>query len=266
MIKAVLSDFDGTLVDNNGNFDPLVHNLIKQIQSKGVRFSIATGRAHMGRVGASITDLGIDGYHIFNGGALILDTLTNKKLWYQPISAESAKKIIPYLQKQKLVFVAETLDAGYESGIIDLPPFMKGSVVKPIAELSDMSGIVKIMIIAFANALNETQIQSYIKEIEESVKDVTFITFQYNGKGGFDITSELSTKHTAVLEYMRLLNLKKEEIIAIGNDFNDYPMFTAAGYSIAMPDSPKELKEIASFVVKEEGGVVPALQHILNLR
>jgi len=98
------------------------------------------------------------------------------------------------------------------------------------------------MTLAFANALSEREVNKHTHTIGQLCKDITFITFMYGGKGGFDVTSEKSTKHTAVLEYMRILNLKKEEVVVIGNDFNDYPMFTAAGYSIAMPDSPKELK------------------------
>lgn len=209
MIKAILSDFDGTLVDEKGYLDPSVKDLIQEIQKKGIRFSIATSRAHIGRVGDTIRDLGIDGYHIFNGGALILDTVSMKRLWYQPISEDSAKKVINYLKENNLVFVAESLDTGYEYNVTDIPEFMKGAIVRPLSALTTYSDLVKIMTLAFANSLSDEEVKKHTHAIGQLCKDITFIPFMYHGKGGFDITSEKSTKHTAVLEYMRMLNLKK---------------------------------------------------------
>ena len=80
-------------------------------------------------------------------------------------------------------------------------------------------------------------------------------------------TSEKATKHTAVLEYERLLNIQHNQTVSLGDDYNDYPMFTAIGYNFAMENAPKELKEIADFIapIVENNGTVVALQHIISL-
>lgn len=67
MIKAILSDFDGTLVREDGTYDPQLKELLATIRKKGIRFSVATGRSHIGRVKKAITDLGVDGIHILHG-------------------------------------------------------------------------------------------------------------------------------------------------------------------------------------------------------
>jgi hypothetical protein len=55
--------------------------------------------------------------------------------------------------------------------------------------------------------------------------------------------------------------------VAIGDGHNDYPLFTACGYKIAMGNAPSELKDIADLVVPptHEGGMKQALEHIISL-
>lgn len=266
-IKAILSDFDGTLVDNESNYDPQTAVMIKNLQSRGICFSIATGRTFNGRVETAINDLSINGIHIFNGGAIILNTISHRRLWYQPLSNKSLRIIVPYLQKAGVYFVVEKENDAFISHPIPNPPFMKGVEIKPISKLSFSDDVVKILILAYANTLTAGQADQHIKNIEYHCKDVSAMRFKIGEKVGFDITSEHATKHTATLEYIKTQGLKKDEVVAIGNDFNDYPLFTAVGYSIAMPDSPKELKEIASYVIEDGNqGIVPALKHILDMR
>ena len=82
-----------------------------------------------------------------------------------------------------------------------------------------------------------------------------------------DITSLQSTKLSALIEYSKIFNIPPKEIITIGNGDNDYPLFLASGYKIAMSNSPKELKEIADLVVPNElnQGMKEALTAILHL-
>ena len=266
MIKAILSDFDGTLVSDKGTYHPQTKDLIKKLQKKGICFSIATGRSSMARVGEIIKELEIDGYHIFNGGAVIMDTKTGIRHWYQPISPSSAQKIIDYLKNNHIVFITEKPARSYLSNKIEIPPFLKGTIVDPLDYLVDYTDIVKIVVLVSANYLDATKVRDHIIALESLCADLSYITYQYGEKSGFDLTSEKSTKHTAVLEYLKILGLKKEEVVGIGNDFNDYPLFTACGYTIAMPDSPKELKEIANFIApKGKNGMVSALEKILSL-
>jgi len=67
-IKAILCDFDGTLVDENGQYLSEVKILIKKIQDKNVRFSLATGRAYYSAVKRIEKELDIKGIHILMVG------------------------------------------------------------------------------------------------------------------------------------------------------------------------------------------------------
>ncbi len=263
-IKAILCDFDGTLVDSNVQYFPEVKTLIKKIQDKNVRFSLATGRAYYSSIRRIEKELGFQGIHILHGGAMIFDSIANKILFLQAISNESTAKIVQYLLTQKLIFSIEAKSRVYVSEVV------KGSLHYPdilnrtLDEYKKSEQILKMVIYAKANRLSEESISFHLDNLQKSCSDITAMKFNFFNFFGADITSGKATKHTAVLEYLKILNLTPDEVVAIGDGHNDYPLFTACGFGIAMAAAPKELKEIAGLVVSEvtDGGMVEALEYI----
>lgn len=263
-VKAVLCDFDGTLVNGNIEYSSGIKTLIKKIQDKNIRFSLATGRAYYSAVKKIEKELGIEGIHILHGGAMIFDSIANKTLFLQAISSQSTIKIIQYLLSQKLTFSLEAKNSVYMSQIIKGNTFYPEIPTKEISELNNTEKILKILIFAKVNRLTESEIRFHIKNLQKNCSDISANRFKVFNFFGADITSEKATKHTAVLEYLKILNLSPEEVVAIGDGPNDYPLFTACGFGIAMSSAPKELKEIANLVVPsvDEGGIVEALKYI----
>ncbi|VVA43794.1 conserved hypothetical protein [Candidatus Roizmanbacteria bacterium] len=260
-IKAILCDFDGTLVDENGQYLPKVKILIKKILNKNVRFSLATGRAYYSVTKRIEKELGMKGIHILHGGAMIFDSIANKVLFLQAISNDSTVKIIKYLSSQRLTFALEAKNCAYMSRIVKENNFYPESPSKTISELNKKEQILKILVFARVNRLSESEMINHIKNLQKSCSDISVHRFEFFNFFGADITSERATKHTAVLEYLKILDLAPDEVVAIGDGPNDYPLFTACGFGIAMVKAPKELKEIADLVVNN---IVEALEYIYN--
>lgn len=267
-IKAILSDFDGTLVDHDENLDPSIKKLVRELQSHGVRFSIATGRAYYGSSVQKVeSELGISGLHIFHGGGLILNTNDMSIHWLQAISQESLKFLIKYFLKTKTFFILEAIDSIYVSDARDIPYFYPKNVpAKSVKEVPKNVQILKLLVSAYVNKLNNATIIKHQKNIMANCKDVEPTKFQRFEYFGMDVTSEKATKHTAALEYAKIVGIKSEEMVGIGNSFNDYPLLTACGIKIVMDDAPQELKEIADLVVPitENGGMRMALEYVLK--
>lgn len=267
MIKAILSDFDGTLVDKQETFDPAVPNLISKLKEKNVSFSLATGRSYYGSVEKIVDQLGVQGPHVVHGGAVIYDSSKKKRLFYEPLSSNSSAKIAKYLGENKTVFALEKSNAVYYSQDINIPYYMRWSPIKKMTELTDYDDSIKILVMTSVNTIREEDANRHKKNMESMCHDISIVQFKIEDKYGFDITSEKATKHTAVLKFTELFNLRKEELVGIGDNYNDYPLFTACGYKIAMGNAPKELKDIADCVVPktEDGGMKEALEHVLSL-
>jgi Cof subfamily protein (haloacid dehalogenase superfamily) len=63
----------------------------------------------------------------------------------------------------------------------------------------------------------------------------------------------------------KILGLQPENVMAIGDNFNDLEMLKYAGFSVAMGDAPTEIKNIAQWVAPtvEEDGVAIALEQLI---
>ena len=80
-----------------------------------------------------------------------------------------------------------------------------------------------------------------------------------------EITNRNVDKWTAVEYLIKKLNIKKEEVIAIGDNINDEIMIRNAGLGVAMGQSNPKIKEIADVVTKDNNsnGVAEILKKII---
>jgi Cof subfamily protein (haloacid dehalogenase superfamily) len=266
MIRAVISDMDGTLINYFGTYDPNIEPLIAEIKKRNIYFSVATGKGYYGDVVRIVKELDVSPLNIFNAGGMILDWKTGQTPWLKPISTQSLHFITHYISKRGVVFSLETKSHAYMLDVIPTPAYPESTPL-PFTLDRIPNDVLKILIHAGANKLEEKDVDSFLAHITAQCKDVESMKFHIGTSYGLDVTSEESTKHTAVLEYAKILGLSRDELVGIGDSHNDYPLFTACGYTIAMGNAPKELREIASMVVKptSEGGMVEALNHIRQL-
>jgi hydroxymethylpyrimidine pyrophosphatase-like HAD family hydrolase len=73
-------------------------------------------------------------------------------------------------------------------------------------------------------------------------------------------------KGQALERLARARSLRKSELVAVGNDYNDLPLFRVAGQSFAMGDAPLAVRKAAHHVLGATsltgGGVAEALAHL----
>ncbi|MGC8931928.1 MAG: phosphoglycolate phosphatase [Candidatus Methanodesulfokora sp.] len=67
------------------------------------------------------------------------------------------------------------------------------------------------------------------------------------------IVPEGVNKGTGLLKACELLGISPNEVISIGDSMTDFEMLKLSGYSIAMPNSPEKLKDIADFIPSGRG-------------
>ena len=63
------------------------------------------------------------------------------------------------------------------------------------------------------------------------------------------------------------MGLEKDEVMVLGDSFNDYSMFTEFKNSYAMKNAIPEIKEIAGFITdtNDNDGVAKAIYSALNI-
>jgi HAD superfamily hydrolase (TIGR01484 family) len=83
-----------------------------------------------------------------------------------------------------------------------------------------------------------------------------------------DITSNKASKLHGIVEVARLLHISTDEIIGVGDGYNDFPLLLACGLKIAMGNAVPELKEIADFIAPSvyDDGVATVIEKFVLLK
>lgn len=99
------------------------------------------------------------------------------------------------------------------------------------------------------------------KVIRDGTKNVE-ISYYYT-----EISAENINKWRAIEELSRILNISKEEIMAIGDNVNDIQMIENSKIGVAMDNSWDEIKLRADYITKsnDEDGVVEAIEKFCKI-
>jgi phosphoglycolate phosphatase (TIGR01487 family) len=98
------------------------------------------------------------------------------------------------------------------------------------------------------------------KIFAENNFDVQLTDSQY----AYHINSKGVDKANGLLEIMKMFSANKEDIVAIGDSHTDVPMFKLAGLSVALGNSPEDVKSQATLSVEGHAGdgIIEALETI----
>ncbi len=104
-----------------------------------------------------------------------------------------------------------------------------------------------------------------LKEIEKIVKTERSLTTHWNGEAYDILVKKYQTKAIGLRQVMRIFKLKKENVMAIGDNYNDHELLQASG----MPISSDKSRIKGKFYVPLKGKFLPAdilIQKILSLK
>ena len=81
-----------------------------------------------------------------------------------------------------------------------------------------------------------------------------------------EIINKKASKGNGVKKVIDTYHINSEEVIVIGDNFNDVDMFLKAGISIAMGNAPEEVKRFASIVTdtNNQEGIQRALDSLIK--
>ncbi|QCX25227.1 Cof-type HAD-IIB family hydrolase [Companilactobacillus futsaii] len=265
MIKLIASDMDGTLLNEKMEVSDRNIQAIKDAQKAGIEFLIATGRG-LSEAKPFLRNQVHPGYITLNG-AEVFDS-DEKLISSNPISTESQNKVVDYFHKYNVYFEVVT-DKGIFSNdrearvnnlanlLVKLNP---GTSFKQA--LRDTQERVKMMPMNFVDnyehifndksfkimkliGFNEHQhkvLAPMKKEITKNIKDVVVTSSSPNN---VEVNSVNAQKGIALLQYAKKRNISADEIMAIGDNLNDYSMIKDAGVGVAMKNAIPVIKEIA---------------------
>ncbi|MEM6835223.1 MAG: Cof-type HAD-IIB family hydrolase [Cyanobacteria bacterium P01_C01_bin.120] len=271
-IRLLVLDIDGTIAGQTNDVSDGVKAAITAAQAQGVQVAIATGRMYRSAVRfhqAVRSPLPLLSYQ----GALIKDPVSGKLYRHTPLARQHTLALLAelaaleatgqlsihlYIDDQLHVreILADTREYAERSGIApvavgDLAAYLQQGKIDTtkLLALSPDPQIISDLLVRFK--------QLYAPE--ELYLTQSVATF-------FEATHPSSNKGAAV-KYLAedLLQLRPEQVMTVGDNFNDYEMLQYAGIGVAMGDAPAGVKKIADWVAPsvEDDGVVSAIEQFI---
>lgn len=262
----IVLDLDGTLTNNKKVITPRTKQALMQAQAAGVHVVLASGRPTYGIIPlAKELELKENGGFIlaFNGGKII-DCANNKVILEQKLDEqlvpllyeEAVKAGMEILTYQREGIAATNKDDKYvqEEAFINKMPVMQyddflGQLVYPIN---------KCLIVGNPTPLHELELR-LAKELEGKMEVYRSADFFLECVPlGIDKARSLDRLITS-------LGIRREEIIACGDGYNDLSMIRFAGLGVAMANAAEDIRSEADFVTlsNEEDGVAHVVEHLI---
>ena len=244
--KAIICDLDGTLIPNGSKGLPSkkVTETIN-MASKVIHFGVATARPFF--YTKHVTNhLRLSGPSIIHGGAQIIDLTSGKILKEQRIPSEAILKVYDITKKLNLpLFIDE------ETETIAIPKNWLPH---------DLLG-------AYFPSITLKQ----AKLLEDELSKIPDISVHripdWREKQNIDVDINHASvgKQYAILEVAEILGIKTDEIIAVGDGYNDFPFLMACGLKVAMGNAVPELKAIADYIAPsvDEDGIVDVIERFI---
>lgn len=285
MIKLIASDMDGTLLNTQHKISKENLEAIRKAEAAGLIFAIATGRAYED-VKPILDECNLRCQCIVLNGGEYRDEDGNilEEIY---INKTDAAKVIDLIKKdglsveiytnkglhtvntkeealKEVAYRIQTFDPGttFEDAIKlakNHPHFVELKYITDINEFLNSD----IEIGKFVAFYNDEETTLHVKKRLETIKGLAIAsTFTKN----IEINSEMAQKGIILSKVIDKLGIKKDEVIVLGDSFNDYSMFNEFPISFAMENAVPIIREKAKYITdtNDNDGVAKAIYKVLN--
>ena len=254
-IKIVFTDIDGTLFSHvSGGIPKTALDAIKQLQSKGIKFFLCSGRNfYLIRKSGILSLVEPDGMVTMNGSNAIIG---GKIIYRYPIPEAVVDKLILFAKKLKFGLTLIEENAGHINMIDDrvISAHEKyGTRFPQPRTFPDHYDRTVYQMIAFCDDFEESLFLPHLGDCKSARWDEYAV----------DIMLKDSDKAKGILSVLEYYGYEPGDAMSLGDALNDVEMLQFTGTSVAMGAAHPEAKKHADFVTKDidEDGWAYACKH-----
>lgn len=268
--KLVVTDMDGTFLNSKEEISEENLKIVKELNKRGILFSIATGRLDT-MIKPYLRQIGNNNPIISCNGALVRNISKGEFYHAQIIKEIEFKKVIDICKANNLVFAVYCEYTVYSECI-------EGRIKHYVDRNESLCEEDKVAIKIVKNIYTDIEEKIFkvlvandspelLEQVSGELNKIHGIEAYKSSSNLLDIMAEGVTKGTALKDLAEILKIKREEIIAIGDNHNDISMLEYAGYAIAVGNAEQAVKDIADLVTasNDDDGVAKGLRKVLNL-
>lgn len=282
MIKLIASDLDGTLLDEPNRISKINLDAIEYAYQKGAKFCFSTGRDLQ-----SVKDITCLLKHkpvlLLGNGSEVYDE--DENLVFQNFfNNKYLEEVCEIMNEHDVPHMVFTTDGFYTTtnpvevrrrfieriGKIrnqEMAHIFATNMDKPCNNLVQIEDIQE-----FTKTKKVLKVEGFhynskpVEDVKKELEKFTELSHLSTGKNNVEVTNLTATKGLALKRYCEHANIKKDEVMVMGDSHNDLSMFELFKYSFAPENSIQEIKDYAYKVVKscDEHGVSQAIYEFIK--
>jgi len=269
MIRLIAIDVDGTLLDPRGQIPQANIDAIHDAASAGIHIALVTGRSYP--FARPIADPLPDSLTLIVSNGAIERDMNGSRVARRLLDREIARAVLdatrPFRESAALVFdrdadrqvMFETMDwehpgrkaywARNQSLIAKSVPLEDALVEDPIQ-------------VMFNGGVDAMRSLHFALHAEANGFAVSLTEYVHRDFSLIDVTAPTATKGRALAWRAAQLGLSREEVMAIGDNFNDLEMLEFAGLPVVMANAVDGLKQRGWVTTadNESAGVADAIR------
>ena len=243
VIRLIASDMDGTLLDEHSQVPPETFDLIRELETKGVRFVAASGRRYdtlrdfFEPVADRMDFVASNGAQVYVRGRLV------------------DREVFSHAALRRLFALVQRFDCLHmvvfdrtNSYLLDDPAFFSAEYDKdlPNRVVTDRLPSPDTSIVKASISCDEAQMDMTYVLTREFEDDFVFAP---SGEKWIDVMQRGVSKATGIAQVLSAHGIDASEAMAFGDSMNDYEILRLVGTSCAMGNGRTAVKQVATRVI-----------------
>jgi hydroxymethylpyrimidine pyrophosphatase-like HAD family hydrolase len=283
--RLIAIDMDGTLLGPDAQVSAENLAALNHAEECGVEIAIATGRRHCYAMRALRELARPEHSALISSNGTVIRTIGSELIHRAHMSVETARWLVEHLRPFRSTLVI-TFDKVRPDGeddpgalVCEHPDDLNTSIsrwmevnapyiehVSPIERSLDTDPPIQMMLCGTVERMREAEAHllehpriAAVEHADEPGIEVALHRTEYAARDLciLDILPAGSSKAAALLHLAELRGIAPAEIVAIGDNWNDVPMFRVAGRAVVMGNAPADLQALA----REQGWAIAPPNH-----
>ncbi|MBR1737630.1 MAG: HAD family phosphatase [Firmicutes bacterium] len=256
--KLIFTDMDGTLLNKEKFVSKEDMEAIKKAEKMGVQTVICSGRSHMS-LQYFVNMLGFDKdehYAIGYNGGIVYKTKNREIIIQHKMKLEYAKKILNECRKFDIDIIL------YNDAQIIVE-----KMTEEVKQYCEMSRLEPVMVGKYEDIMKCDISKILLKGSNEKLKKIYdyFLNTEYVKDVDMFFSSERLlefnpknvNKGSAIKELCEYLGISTDEVIGIGDSYNDIEMIEISGVGVAVQNANDDVKKKADYITKRTNNESP---------
>lgn len=255
-VKLVVSDMDGTLLDNEHRVPSRFWSLFRQLRKKGIQFVAASGRQYYNLL-KLFPEIKDDMYFISDNGSYA--------------AYQGQDLVVQGIERQQMldnIRIAKKIDGTYPILCGKKSAYLEPEAVEKLETIGMYYEECQVV-----NNFEEVQNDDYLKlAIMDTINSSTnsyphfrhlheIYQVKISGEGWLDVSHLKANKGEALKHIQNELDITPEETMVFGDFLNDLELMDQAEFSYAMTNAHPDLKAKANYITHD---VVEVLEWVVN--